>query len=155
MDFFILAKSITFLFLTLNAPTTLVFQGPIEYVSAGKNGDFSITRSNNQKILVIQPLKEITGTNMVVITKDEHYQFQLKTTDLNFHSFVYIYPGTVNKTFVKKIDNSDLRILEGDSSILLQNKREGPIIVNGKNVEREEYFSKGVPLIIEGKRVLN
>ncbi len=95
MDFYILAKSIAYLFLSLNAPTTLVFQEPIEYVSAGKTGDFSLNRSNNQRILVIQPLKEIPETNMVVITKDQHFQFRLKTVDKGHHAFVYVYRGTV------------------------------------------------------------
>ncbi|HXH74374.1 MAG TPA: TrbG/VirB9 family P-type conjugative transfer protein [Bacteriovoracaceae bacterium] len=155
MDFYILAKSIAYLFLSLNAPTTLVFQEPIEYVSAGKNGDFSLNRSNNQKILVIQPLKEITETNMVIITKDQHFQFKLKTVDKGHHAFVYVYPGAINKTFVKKVETEDFRLLEGDSSVLVRNRKAGPIKVNDVLVERDEYFSKGVPLFINSKRVLN
>jgi hypothetical protein len=155
MDFYILAKSMAFLFLSLSSPTTLVFQEPIEYVSAGKNGDFAINRSNNQKILVIQPLKEIAETNMVVITKEQHFQFKLSTSDKYHHTFVYVYPGAINKTFVKKLETPDFRILEGDSSTLVQNKRDGPLRVNDKELEREDHFSKGVPLFINGKRVLN
>lgn len=155
MDFFILAKSMTFLFLSLSSPTTLVFQEPVEYVNAGKNGDFTIDRSKSQKILVITPLKEIHEKNMVVITKDQHYQFKVKTVENEHHPFVYVYPGSVNKTFVKKLENQDFRILEGDSSTLVQNKRDGPITVNNITVEREDHFSKGVPLFINGKRVLN
>lgn len=155
MDFYILAKSIACLFLSLSSPTTLVFQEPIEYVSAGKNGDFVLNRSNNQKILVIQPRKDIGETSMVVITKDQHFQFKVKTVDKGHHAFVYVYPGMVNKTFIKKMDTSDYRILEGDSSILVQNKRDVSLRVNGKQVKREEHFSKGVPLFINDKRVLN
>lgn len=155
MDFYILAKSMVYLFLSLNSPTTLVFQEGIEYVSAGKNGDFTLNRSNNQKILVIQPLKEVSETNMVVITKEQHYQFKVKTVENGHHSFVYVYPGSINKTFVNKLETQDFRILEGDSSTLVQNKRDGPIKVNGRELEREDYFSKGVPLFINDKRVLN
>lgn len=155
MDFYILAKSMVFLFLSTNSPTTLVFQEPIEYVSAGKNGDFVLNRSNNQKILVVQPLKEIDDTNMVVITKDQHFQFKVKTVEKGHHPFIYIYSGSINRTFVKKLETPDFRVLEGDSSTLVQNKRDLPLRVNDTELEREEYFSKGVPLFINGKRVLN
>ncbi len=155
MDFYVLAKSIAYLFLSLNSPTTLVFQEPIEYVSAGKNGDFALNRSNNQKILVIQPLKEVSDTNMVVITKDQHFQFKINTATKRHHTFVYVYPGMINKTFIKKLETSDFRILEGDSSILVQNKRDGVLKVNDRTVDRDEYFSKGVPLFINEKRILN
>ncbi len=155
MDFYILTKSIAYLFLSLSSPTTLVFQEPIEYVSAGKNGDFALNRSNNQKILVIQPLKEIAETNMVVITKEQHFQFKVRPVEKGHHTFVYVYPGAINKTFVKKLETSDFRILEGDSSILVQSKRDGPLTVNDYEVKREDHFSKGVPLFINGKRVLN
>lgn len=155
MDFYILAKSMVYLFLSTSSPTTLVFQEPIEYVSAGKNGDFALNRSNNQKILVIQPLKEIDETNMVVITKDQHFQFKVRTLEKGHHPFIYVYPGTINKTFVKKLETSEFRVLEGDTSMLVQNKREESLKVNESNVDREEHFSKGVPLFINGKRVLN
>lgn len=155
MDYFILAKSAVYLFLSLSSPTTLVFQEPIDYVSAGKNGDFSLNRSNNQKILVIQPLKEISETNMVVITKDQHFQFKVKTVDKNHHNFIYVYSGMVNKTFIKKLETSEFRLLEGDTSVLVQNKLNRPLKVNDVTVEREEHFSKGVPLFINEKRILN
>lgn len=155
MDFYILAKSMVYLFLSTSSPTTLVFQEPIEYVSAGKNGDFALNRSNNQKILVIQPLKEIDETNMVVITKDQHFQFKVRTVEKGHHPFIYVYPGTINKTFVKKLETSEFRVLEGDTSMLVQNKREDPLKVNESKVDREEHFSKGVPLFINGQRVLN
>lgn len=155
MDFFILAKSMTFLFLSISSPTTMVFQEPVEYVNAGKNGDFTIDRSKNQKILVITPLKEVDDKNIVVITKDQHFQFKVKTVTHGHHPIIYVYPGLINKTFVKKLETSYFRILEGDTSMLIQNKTEGPIIVNDVKVEREDHFSKGVPLFINNRRVLN
>lgn len=155
MEFFILAKTVTYLFLSLSSPTTLVFEGPIEYVSAGKQGDFSLHRSNNHKILIIQPLKEVAETNMVVVTTDQHYQFKIQTVAETGHHFIYVYQGAINKTFSKKLETTDFRILEGDSSSLIQNKLDFPIEVNGVQVIREGYFSKGAPVIINHKRVLN
>ena len=155
MEFFILAKTITYLFLSLSSPTTLVFEEPIEYVSAGKQGDFSLHRSNNHKILIIQPLKEVTETNMVVVTRNQHFQFKLKPSTENNHQFVYLYRGEINKTFIKKMETDEFKILEGDSSILIQNKQQNPLVVNEAEVIKEDHFSKGAPIIINNKRVLN
>ncbi len=155
MEFFILAKTMTYLFLSLSSPTTLVFEEPIEYVSAGKQGDFSLHRSNNQKILIAQPLKEVNETMMVIVTRNQHYQFKVKTVPDRNHHFVYIYRGEVNKTFIKKKETEEFRILEGDSSILVQNKLDSPIFVNETQVIREDHFSKGVPVFINNKRILN
>ena len=154
MDFFVLPKAILFLFLSLNAPTTLVFQNPVEYVSAGRTGDFSINRSNNKKILVIQPLKEVSETNMVVVTSEESFNLKVKLVDKDAHSFIYLYEGQINKSFVKKLETESFRILEGETSILIQNKEKHPLIVNGVSLERQGYFSKGSPVVIENKRVL-
>jgi type IV secretory pathway VirB9-like protein len=98
MEFYILTKSLIYLFLTISHPTTLVFDEPVEYVSAGKEGDFNFHRANNQKILVVRPLKEFSETNMIVITKDHHYQFKIKSpiSGEKTHSFVYLHEGKIN-----------------------------------------------------------
>jgi hypothetical protein len=142
----------------MSHPTTLVFDEPVEYVSAGKEGEFTLHRANNQKILIIQPLKEFTETDMIVVTKDKHYQFKIKRPDQELgksHSFVYIHEGEVNRSYVLKFENSDIKILEGESSTLVQNKTKKPIMVNGKMIERESVFSKGTPFLINNQRVFN
>ncbi len=154
MDFYILAKSLTYLFLTVASPTTLVFNEPIEYISAGKNGDVTIHRSNNKMMLVVQPLKELMSTNMIVITKNNHFQFRIQTSDRP-HNIVYVYPGKVNTTFLKRLETADFRILEGDSSVLVLNRSDSALKVNDQLIEREQYFSKGVPLFINEHRILN
>ncbi len=155
MDFFILAKSLTYLFLSVASPTTLVFNEPIEYISAGKNGDVTIHRSNNKSMIVVQPLKEQLNTNMIVITKTNHFHFKIQTNGSKPHDIVYIYPGKVNTTFLKRLETEDFKILEGDSSVLLLNSSKSPMKVNDQIVEREQYFSKGVPLFVNDHRILN
>lgn len=158
MDFYILARSLIYLFLTISHPTTLVFDEPVEYVSAGKEGDFSLHRANNQKILVVQPLKDFSETDMIVITKDHHYQFKIrKTTTVGekSHSFVYIHDGEINRSYVLKFENELVRILEGESSSLVQNKTKKNVLVNDKSIDREGSFSKGIPFIVNNMRVLN
>lgn len=160
MNFYVLAKSMIYLFLTLSHPTTLVFDEPVEYVSAGREGDFDLHRANNQKILVIRPLKSFGETDMVVITKDHHYQFKLKevffaqSSDQS-HSFVNIYEGVIDRSFNKKIETDTYKIFEGETSSWIVNKSKNPMNVNGVEIIRGGYFSKGSPILINNQRVLN
>jgi type IV secretory pathway VirB9-like protein len=160
MNFYVLAKSIIYLFLSITHPTTLVFDEPVEYVSAGREGDFDLHRANNQKILVIRPLKPFGETDMIVITKDRHYQFKLKEVQVSqgsdsTHSFVNIYAGDINRSFEKRVETEGYKIFEGTSSSWVVNKAKKPITVNGVEVGREGYFSKGSPIIINNQRVWN
>lgn len=160
MNFYILAKSMTYLFLTLSHPTTLVFNEPVEYVSAGKEGDFDLHRANNQKILVIRPLKYFGETDMIIITKDRHYQFKLKEIQQGqnseqSHSLVNIYEGAINRSFNKKIETDNYKIFDGETSSWVVNKSKAPITVNGVEVVRDGYFSKGSPILINNQRVSN
>lgn len=160
MNFYILAKSMTYLFLTLSHPTTLVFNEPVEYVSAGKEGDFDLHRANNQKILVIRPLKYFGETDMIIITKDRHYQFKLKEVQQGqnsdqSHSLVNIYEGAINRSFNKKIETDNYKIFDGETSSWVVNKAKSPITVNGVEVVRDGYFSKGSPILINNQRVSN
>jgi type IV secretory pathway VirB9-like protein len=159
VNFYILAKSLTFLFLTISHPTTLVFDEPVEYVSAGKEGDFDLHRANNQKILVVRPMKNFGETDMIVITKVHHYQFKLKEVLPNnpeqTHSLVNVYEGETNKSFNKKIETDLFKFYEGETSTWIVNKTKIPISVNGTLVERDGYFSKGAPILINNIRVSN
>ena len=159
MTFYILSKTLTFLFLSLSHPTTLVFGEPIEYVSAGSNGDFDLHRANNQKILVVRPLKSFGETDMIVLTKDHHFQFKLKEVPQSgdqskTHSLVNIYEGEINKSYIKKLETDTFRVLEGESSVWIINKTSKNLEVNGTELERDGYFSKGSPLLINKERVM-
>lgn len=160
MNFYILAKSMTYLFLCISHPTTLVFNEPVEYVSAGREGDFDLHRANNQKIVVLRPLKPFGETDMIVITKDHHYQFKLKNVLVSqksdqSHSFINIYEGAINRSFEKKSETEAYKILEGETSSWIVNKSKVPINVNGEEVIRDGYFSKGSPILINNHRAWN
>ena len=95
---------------------------------------------------------------MIVITKEHHYQFKVRkpeTEKEGTHSFVYIHDGSIDRSYVLKFENADLRILEGETSSLIQNKSKMPILVNDKLVEREASFSKGIPFIVNSRRLFN
>lgn len=160
MNFYILTKSMIYLFLCISHPTTLVFDEPVEYVSAGRDGDFDLHRANNKKIVVVRPLKPFGETDMIVITKDHHYQFKLKEVLASqradqSHSFINIYEGAINRSFDKKIETDTYKILEGETSSWIVNKSKNPINVNGEEIVRDGYFSKGSPILINNQRVWN
>ena len=149
-----------FLFLSTNHPTTLVFDEPVEYISAGREGDFDLHRARNQKVVVMRPLKPFGETDMIVITKDHHYQFKLREVlgtqeSQKSHSFINIYEGAINRSFEKKLDTESYKVFEGETSTWVINKSKSPINVNGAEVVRDGYFSKGSPILINNQRVLN
>ena len=95
---------------------------------------------------------------MIVITKDHHYQFKVKrpaTDNEKTHSFVYLHDGGINRSYVLKFENETVRILEGDTSSLVQNKTKKNVLVNDKLIDREGSFSKGIPFIVNNQRVFN
>ncbi len=94
-------------------------------------------------------------SNLLVITKNRKYYFDLNYDKTHPHQFIEIKDGVVNFALTKKLTLKDYEILEGDHSLLLINKKNSEVEVNGIKVKNREYFSKGVPLIYEGKRILN
>ena len=60
-----------------------------------------------------------------------------------------------NHALTKKMQTKDFELLEGDNSYLFLNRKNTEVNVNGMKVKQREYLSKGVPIIYEGKRILN
>ena len=71
------------------------------------------------------------------------------------HQFVEVKQGLINHGMKKVFSKKRFEILEGESSIMIINKASKPLLVNKKKIKKKGYFSKGVPIFIEGKRVLN
>jgi type IV secretory pathway VirB9-like protein len=68
----------TVIAISTSTPTTMIFKEPIQFVSAGKTGDFSLFINNNKKVIVIQPLKDIKASVLVVLTDNKNYQFKIQ-----------------------------------------------------------------------------
>jgi hypothetical protein len=66
-----------------------------------------------------------------------------------------MHEGEINRSYVLKFENSDVRILEGETSSLIQNKTKKQILINEKIVDREGNFSRGIPFIINNQRIFN
>lgn len=156
MIFHILANQMTTLFLSLHLLTTLTFDSEVvSYLYGGTNDEVYFQVTNNLKTLAIKPKQEGDYSNLLVITKDRKYYFDLKTDKERPHQFIEVKDGLISHVLTKKVTKEDYEILEGDSSLLFINNKPIEVLVNGMRVKQREYLSKGVPIIYEGKRILN
>ncbi len=156
MIFHILMNQMTTIFLSLNLLTTLSFESEIEsYLYGGSGEEMFFQVMNNNKTLAIRPKIEGSFSNLLVITKKRKYYFVLKYDKANPHQFIEVKDGVRNHALTKKMTMPNFEILEGDNSILFINSKSTEVDVNGVKVKRREYFSKGVPILYEGHRILN
>ena len=156
MNFFILPNQITTLFLSLNLLTTMSFNDDIRsYIYGGNKEEVFLEISNNNKTLVMKSKKKDINTNMLVVTSKNKYYFHVKTDESNPHQFIEINDGEINSAFKKVLEKDTYEILQGTSSLLIVNKTKNPLTVNGIKVISKEYFSLGVPIILNGERILN
>lgn len=154
MDVYILAKTILFLMLSVNNPTTLTFDEPIEFVQAGRTGEFSIVRLSHKKTIIIQPLIDNFETRVLVVaTKSHQYVFKLKKGDENSRNALFMHEGKVNASFISKFENEHFRLMEGDTSVMVQKKTSATLILNGEEIRSTQFFSKGLPVFLNNVQV--
>jgi len=156
MNFFILPNQITTLCLSLNLLTTMSFNDDIRsYIYGGNKEEVFLEISNNNKTLVMKSKKKDINTNMLVVTSKNKYYFHVKTDESIPHQFIEINDGEINSAFKKVLEKDTYEILQGTSSLLIVNKTKNPLTVNGIKVISKEYFSLGVPIVLNGERILN
>jgi len=156
MIFHILTNQITTLFLSLNLLTTLSFDSEIQtYLYGGGQEEMFFQVTNNHKTLAIKPKLEGDYSNLLVITKQGKYYFDLKLSKSNSHQFIEIKDGLINHALNKKLAAPHYEILEGEKSVLFINKASHEVNVNSMKVKRQTYLSKGVPIIYQGERIYN
>lgn len=156
MTFHIIANQITTLFLSLNLLTTLSFDSEIiSFLYGGAKEDVFFQVTNNQKTLAIKPMQKDRFSNLLIITKERKYYFDLAYDKKRPHQFVEIKDGIMNHALKDRFSHRDYQLMEGENSLLFINKLDSPIKINGIEVKSREYFSKGVPLIREGQRIFN
>lgn len=149
MDAYIIPKTIAYIILSLNGPTTLQFDEQIEFVQAGKAGEISVNISSNKKTVVLQALQPVTEQrNMVILTKNNSFNLNYRIRESGHHQFLKIHEGEEDSSFKIKLETSDYKILEGKKSYLAINKKDSPLVINGSLIEAKEYFSKGLPLYL-------
>lgn len=156
MIFSILPATITTLFLSANLITTLTFKDDVRtYIYGGTKEEIFSELANGNKTLVIKAKKKGIETNLIVVTSKDRFYFNVKESEKLPHQFVEIEEGAINLNFRKIKETDSYELFEGSTSVMLVSKRREGINVNGVNVSSKEYFSKGIPLMIDGIRVLN
>lgn len=155
MTFYVLLNQVTSLFLSLNLLTTLSFDSEIDsYLYGGGSNEVFFQVTNNNRTLALKPKTDGKLSNLLVITKKRKYYFELSLSNKNPHQFIEVKHGVINHAMKIKTKNERYEVLEGKSSILFINKG-AELTVNGVTVKSKEYFSKGVPIIVNGVRSLN
>jgi len=156
MTFYILLNQVTTLFISLNLLTTLSFDSEIQsYLYGGGKDDIFFQVTNNNKTLVLKPQRSSGFSNLMIVTKRRKYYFKVDYDQTNPHEFIEVRDGVINHAYKNLKEFDDFEIKEGGASLLIVNKKKQEIVINGVKIERREHFSKGVPLLYDGKRILN
>jgi len=155
VTFHILLSQITTIFLGLNMLTTLSFESEIKSFYYGGSKEDVFIKETDNKTLLLKPYRTDGLSNLLVVTLKRKYYFQLAYDATTPHTFVEVRHGLINHAQTKKVSNDQYEIWEGASSIQFVNKSANEVLVNGLKVLRREYLSKGVPIFLNGKRILN
>jgi len=155
MTFYILLNQITTIFLSLNLLTTLSFESEIKSFYYGGSKEDVFIKETDNKTLLLKPYRTDGLSNLLVVTLKRKYYFQLAYDASEPHTFVEVRHGLMNHAQTKKAVTESYEIWEGSSSILFVNKSPAEVNVNGIKVKKREYVSKGVPVFLNGKRILN
>jgi len=137
-------------------PTTLVFNEPIQFASIGKVGDYSIFINNNKKVLVINPIKELKKSEMIIVTENKNYQFKVHITNTLPESYFIVSEGKIDNSFVLLKKNDSFEIYEGDNSIMFKNTSDKNVTVNDESImpRASIYLPKGGSIYLDSVRVL-
>ena len=91
---------------------------------------------------------------MVVITKDQDYQFQIKSTNETPGTFYNIRQGRIDRRYTIVRKTKRWKLYQGEHSMMFSKNDNLPIAINGKKVfENKVYLSKGGELFIAGERI--
>lgn len=156
MTFYILSGQMTTLLLSLHLLTTLTFPSEIQsFLYGGSESDVFFQVTNNNKTLAIKPNQSERFSNLLVVTKEGRYYFTLDYDESSPHQFIEIQDGLKNHALKELVSKPNYQVMEGASSVLFINKQDEKVRVNGREVDRRAYFSKGVPLFLGDERILN
>lgn len=156
MTFYILLNHVATLFISLNVLTTLSFDSEvISYLYGGGKDDVFFQVTGNQRTLALKPKIEGKLSNLLVVTKNRKYYFDLIYDKDRPHQFIEVRHGSINLNQKEILNKKNFEILEGKTSYLFVNKQKKPVIINGVKVTQKDYFSKGIPILYEGVRILN
>jgi len=145
-----LLGSVILILVGQGALTTLSFDTEIiSYVYGGKQSDMYFKKADNNKTLIIKAKKEFNPSNLLIITRNRKYAFDLKYSS-NPDGFIDIKHGVINRSYKLIKSTPSFKIFEGNSSLRILGR---DILVNGKKSSGKTYASKGARLFINKSEV--
>ena len=154
MKIYIILNTITTLLFSPHQPTTMQFSSPIEYYSIGNSQSFQSYLTKNKKILLIYPEKKSFDDFLVVITKNQSYQFRLKNSSQKITALYHIIDGQKDKLYQVKNTTTTHKVLKGKRSIKISRTKGDYLIINDQKITSPVfYYPKNAYLSINGKEV--
>jgi hypothetical protein len=154
MTLFTLLNITTYLFLTYGSPTTFKFDSPIEFVSISNESDYFKYQSRDKKILVLKPTKEKIDSNVVVITKNNTYTFNLHSSHEKSPILYEVLYGAKSASYRVEKSNDDYEILSGEKINILRIKNNTKYkTVNDMPVKTEQYLPKNGKIKLDDEYV--
>lgn len=153
MQIFTLINITTYLFLTFSSPSTFRFDSPIEFTTISNESDFSKYQSKDKKILVLKPLKNNFDSNLVVITKDGTFTFNLHTSDQKSPLVYEVLSGEKGFSFYSIKETSDYEILTSDKITLLRLKNNKFKTVNDLASKTQQYLPKNSKIKLDNEYI--
>lgn len=153
-----ISGKVSTILLSMNLATVLTFNQPIRTVVYGGNGSaLTAQKVNNEKTLVLKPRTKNINSNLLVVTKDQQYNFFLKIDEKKPHSFLNIVPAKKRGTTRTVKQTKYFEIREGQDFVIIKNRSSRKMIVNGENLRPgyKTVLSKGAPVFINETRVFN
>ena len=152
--FFVFLGQITYLFLSLNQVTALLFEEDIErFIYGGRSEEIHLEVLADGKTLLLRPKVKNLTANLLVFTKTGRFNFHPKMRPKDHHEFVEIKLAVKNSRYQVLKRAQDFDLLDGTTSLLFKNKGPKPLKVNNQVIRNFEYLSKGAPLFINDMQI--
>jgi type IV secretory pathway VirB9-like protein len=158
MIFTAIPGKVSTVLLSMKIATVLTFNQPIKTVVVGGDGTALLAQTvNNERTLVIQPRKKAINTNLLVVTKDNQYNYFVKIDEKRPHSFINVVPAkSRGTTRTIKMTNS-YEIREGQDFLIFKNRSRQTFTVNDERLKpgAKTILPIGAPVFLNSERVFN
>lgn len=150
-----LSSIATAITISVSNPTTMIFKDPIQFISIGKTGDYSVFLNNSKKVVILQPVRAQALSDLVVVTDKSNYQFKVHIGSESTQSYFQISDGLKNNSYTLSLKTESYEVYEGSTSVLLKNISQNDIEINGEKVKKSTstYLPKGGNIYLDNKRI--
>lgn len=153
MNIIFVGNCIAYIFLALGKPTTLMLESPLEFISLASEDAIEVSVSQNKKIVVLKPLKKLDDIPISLVTGKGNFQLRARYETGEYTQLASLSQGKKDASFSKVYESSQFRVLEGESSLKIENKSKNNLRVNSISSKSDQMACKGSPLYVGNRRV--